>query len=145
MSKITTNFVPLVVFIVPYRNRPQHKFFFSNYLTSILKSSNLDKKYEIYFSHQCDARSFNRGGTKNIGFLAVKEKYPDDYQNITWGGVNLGRRFHLRQSWYGYSKMRDLHRPGDHSRAYVSPGMEVGKYAMVRGQLFRNVRDRNPK
>jgi len=84
MSKITTNIVPLVVFIVPYRNRPQHKFFFSNYLTSILKSSNLEGKYEIYFSHQCDARSFNRGGAKNIGFLAVKEKYPNDYQNITF-------------------------------------------------------------
>jgi hypothetical protein len=84
MSKITNNSVPLVVFIVPYRNRPQHKFFFSNYLTSILKSSDIGSNYEIYFSHQCDARSFNRGGTKNIGFLAVKEKYPNDYQNITF-------------------------------------------------------------
>jgi hypothetical protein len=84
MSKITNNSVPLVVFIVPYRNRPQHKFFFSNYMTSILKSSDLGSSYEIYFSHQCDARSFNRGATKNIGFLAVKEKYPNDYQNITF-------------------------------------------------------------
>jgi hypothetical protein len=84
MSKITNNSVPLVVFIVPYRNRPQHKFFFSNYLTSILKNSEVESSYEIYFSHQCDARSFNRGGTKNIGFLALKEKYPNDYQNITF-------------------------------------------------------------
>lgn len=84
MSKITNNPVPLLVFIVPYRNRPQHKFFFSNYLTSILKNSELESRYEIYFSHQCDARSFNRGGTKNIGFLAVKEKYPNDYQKITF-------------------------------------------------------------
>jgi hypothetical protein len=84
MSKFTNNSVPLVVFIVPYRNRPQHKFFFSNYLTSILKNSELESRYEIYFSHQCDARSFNRGGTKNIGFLAIKEKYPNDYQNITF-------------------------------------------------------------
>lgn len=73
--------IPKVVFVVPYRNRPQHKFFFSNYLTSVLKGS---LNYEIYFSHQCDARAFNRGATKNIGFLAVKQKYPDDYQNITF-------------------------------------------------------------
>ena len=73
--------LPKVVFVVPYRNRPQHKFFFSNYLTSVLKGS---LQYEIYFSHQCDARSFNRGATKNIGFIAVKEKYPHDYQNMTF-------------------------------------------------------------
>jgi len=73
--------VPKIVFIVPYRNRPQHKFFFSNYLTTIMENRN---NYELYFSHQCDARSFNRGGTKNIGFLAVKSKYPNDYKDITF-------------------------------------------------------------
>lgn len=73
--------VPKIIFIVPYRNRPQHKFFFSNYISTILKDRN---DYEIYFSHQCDARSFNRGGTKNIGFLAIKHKYPNDYKNITF-------------------------------------------------------------
>ena len=85
MSKSVTELsinIPQIVFIVPYRNRPQHKFFFSNYLTSIL--NNTDINYEIYFSHQCDARSFNRGATKNIGFLAVKDKYPNDYKNITF-------------------------------------------------------------
>ena len=59
--------VPTVVFIVPYRNRHQHKNFFCTYLTSILPEN---LKYEVYFSHQWDIRSFNRGGTKNIGFLA---------------------------------------------------------------------------
>jgi hypothetical protein len=78
-----SNFViPEIIFVIPYRNRPQHKFFFSNYITTILKGTNLN--YEIYFSHQCDARSFNRGGTKNIGFLAIKEKYPDNYENMTF-------------------------------------------------------------
>jgi len=73
--------VPKIVFIVPYRNRPQHKFFFSNYLTTIMDGRD---DYEVYFSHQCDARSFNRGGTKNIGFLAVKDKYPTNYKDITF-------------------------------------------------------------
>lgn len=76
--------VPKVVFIVPYRNRPQHKYFFSNYLTTIMNDSNLKDSYEVYFSHQCDARSFNRGATKNIGFLAIKTKYPQDYKDITF-------------------------------------------------------------
>lgn len=78
-----TTAIPKIVFIIPYRNRIQHKFFFSTYLTSILSLSEYKDSYEIYFSHQCDKRSFNRGATKNIGFLAVKKKYPDHYKNIT--------------------------------------------------------------
>jgi hypothetical protein len=77
MSKI-----PEVVFIVPYRNRPYQKYFFINYLQSILEKSELI--YEIYFSHQCDIRAFNRGGVKNIGFLAIKKKYPNNYKDITF-------------------------------------------------------------
>ena len=73
--------VPSRVFIVPYRNRVQHKFFFSKYMSFILEDQD---DYEIYFSHQCDARTFNRGGTKDIGFLAIKEKYPQHYKNITF-------------------------------------------------------------
>lgn len=75
------NKVPKRVFIVPYRNRVQHKFFFSKYMSFILEDCD---DYEIYFSHQCDARTFNRGATKDIGFLAVKEKYPNDYKDITF-------------------------------------------------------------
>lgn len=73
--------IPKIVFIVPYRNRVTHKYFFSQYLSSILTE---EDKYEIYFSHQNDERPFNRGAAKNIGFIAVKEKYPNDYKNITF-------------------------------------------------------------
>jgi hypothetical protein len=73
--------VPKRIFIIPYRNRIQQKFFFSKYMKFILEN---EDDYEIYFSHQCDARNFNRGATKNIGFLAMKQKYPNDYQNMTF-------------------------------------------------------------
>ena len=77
----TTTIVPKRVFIVPYRNRREHKFFFSKYMSFLLEDIN---DYEIYFSHQHDTRNFNRGATKNIGFIAMKEKYPNDYKNITF-------------------------------------------------------------
>jgi len=73
---------PKKIFIVPYRNRIQQKYFFSNFMTTVILKHVTD--YEIYFSHQSDDRPFNRGATKNIGFLAMKTKYPDDYKNITF-------------------------------------------------------------
>jgi len=73
--------VPIKVFIVPYRNRPEQKLFFTKYMGMILEHAT---DYEIYFSHQADERSFNRGACKNIGFLAVKEKYPNHYQDINF-------------------------------------------------------------
>ena len=73
--------IPKRVFIVPYRNRIQHKFFFSKYMSFILEN---DNDYEIYFTHQCDARTFNRGAVKDIGFIALKNKYPEHYKNITF-------------------------------------------------------------
>jgi len=73
--------IPTIVFIVPYRNRKEHKFFFCNQMNFILQDQH---NYEIYFSHQYDERPFNRGATKNIGFLAMKEKYPEHYKDITF-------------------------------------------------------------
>lgn len=81
---MNTNEPPDVVFIVPYRNRPQHKYFFLNYMTHHILPPNTSKKYEIYMSHQHDKRAFNRGAMKNIGFLAVKNKYPEHYKSITF-------------------------------------------------------------
>ena len=73
--------IPKRIFIVPYRNRIQHKFFFSKYMSFILEDKD---DYEIYFSHQCDSQNFNRGATKNIGFIAAKNKYPEHYKDITF-------------------------------------------------------------
>lgn len=73
--------IPKKVFIVPYRSRPQQKFFFCKYMSFILENKD---DYEIYFSHQCDSRTFNRGAIKNIGFLAIKDKYPYHYKDITF-------------------------------------------------------------
>ena len=75
--------IPKIVFIIPYRDRLDHQVFFSNHMNSILEDY-AKTDYEIYYAHQCDTREFNRGAMKNIGFLTIKEKYPNDYQNITF-------------------------------------------------------------
>jgi len=76
---------PHTVFIVPYRDREAHKKRFEIYIDSVLKYNgwveNVD--VEIFFTHQCDNRSFNRGGMKNMGLLLLKQKYPTTYKNIT--------------------------------------------------------------
>lgn len=75
--------IPSRIFIVPYRNRTEHKVFFCKYMKFILEDMDAGE-YEIYFAHQCDTRSFNRGAVKNIGFLAMKAKYPNDYKKMTF-------------------------------------------------------------
>lgn len=82
-QQITQQQIPSKIFIVPYRNRIQHKFFFSKYMTFLLEDE-APGDYEIYFSHQSDTKPFNRGAAKNIGFLAMKQKYPNDYKDITF-------------------------------------------------------------
>lgn len=74
--------VPDLVFVVPYRNREQHKTFFTRYMKDyVLKD--LPYKWQIVFVHQCDVRAFNRGAMKNLGFKYLKDKYPKYYKNIT--------------------------------------------------------------
>jgi len=75
--------IPKIVFIVPYKNRREEKLHFSIYMKYILEDYN-ENDYEIYYSHQVENKPFSRGGTKNIGFIAVKEKHPNDYKNITF-------------------------------------------------------------
>ena len=66
------------IFIIPYRDRAGHMAFFRTYLPHVC-----DGPYRLLFIHQRDARPFNRGAMKNIGFLVVKQLYPSDYQDIT--------------------------------------------------------------
>lgn len=74
--------IPTRVFIVPYRNRPEQKKEFSQIMKNLLED--ITEPYEIYFAHQCDNRHFNRGAMKNLGFLAIKNKYPQHYKDITF-------------------------------------------------------------
>jgi len=74
--------VPKLIFIVPYRDREQHLNFFASHMEGIM--SDYEKTdYNIIYIHQCDDRAFNRGAMKNIGFLYVKDVYPNEYKNIT--------------------------------------------------------------
>ena len=72
--------VPNIIFIVPYRDREQQYHFFSSHMRMILEDV---PNYRILYIHQTDKRQFNRGAMKNIGFLVVKDLYPDFYKNIT--------------------------------------------------------------
>lgn len=74
--------IPNIVFIIPYRDREEQLFFFKRYIKYILEDYEKES-YRIFYVHQCDKRTFNRGALKNIGFLVVKELYPNNYNNIT--------------------------------------------------------------
>lgn len=75
---------PARIFIIPYRDRINDKAAFLENMKNLLEDSALSDPYEIYFAHQCDIRPFNRGAMKNIGFMAMRAKYPDTYKNITF-------------------------------------------------------------
>ena len=84
-SNNTSSAAPKLIFIVPYRDRVPHKTFFTHYTEFVtMRDYVRDRDYAIYFAHQRDARPFNRGAMKNIGFLAIKYRYPAEYRDITF-------------------------------------------------------------
>ena len=78
----SVNTIPSLIFIVPYRDREVELSFFKENMPYMLEDYPKDS-YAIYYIHQKDNRVFNRGAMKNIGFIMVKNKYPNDYKNIT--------------------------------------------------------------
>lgn len=74
--------IPKYVFIVPYRNREEHKTFFDYYMRNKVLQHYDPSTYFILYVHQKDERNFNRGAMKNIGFIYVKDTYPNNYENI---------------------------------------------------------------
>ena len=80
-ATMPTAAVPKYVFIVPYRDREPHRVFFSTYIYKVMEDIPRDD-WMFYFVLQNDKRPFNRGAMKNIGFLALKAAYPNDYNNI---------------------------------------------------------------
>ena len=81
-KKAAEDKVPSMVFIIPYRDRSQQQGFFARHMISVMEDIPKED-YKIYYIHQTDKRDFNRGAMKNIGYLMVKDKYPNDYKNIT--------------------------------------------------------------
>ena len=74
--------IPKKIFIIPYRDREQHKQLFIHYMKYVME----DEKgtYKFFFIHQNDKRPFNRGAIKNLGFIYSKNLYPQHYKNITF-------------------------------------------------------------
>jgi hypothetical protein len=106
--------VPKFVFIVPYRNREQHRVFFNTYIHKIMEDVP-SEDWTYFFIHQTDQRPFNRGGMKNIGFLALKDRYPNDYKNIIFifndidtlpydkNVLNYNTEFGVIKHFYGFT------------------------------------------
>jgi hypothetical protein len=73
---------PVIIFIVPYRDRAEEMRIFKAKMSFIMEDYP-QGYYQIYYIQQNHEKPFNRGAMKNIGFLMVKQKYPQHYKNIT--------------------------------------------------------------
>ncbi len=72
---------PEYIFIVPYRDREEHLYFFKHYIKTLLEDF-YPYQTKIIYVHQSDNLPFNCGAMKNFGFKYIKELYPNDYKNM---------------------------------------------------------------
>lgn len=79
---ISSETIPKMIFLVPYRNRENELNHFKYFMRYILEDIS-NSEYEIFYVNQNDRKPFNRGAIKNIGFIAIKNKYPNHYKDIT--------------------------------------------------------------
>ena len=122
--------VPSRVFIIPYRDRENDKVMFIKNMTELL--GNLSDTL-FYFAHQCDNRPFNRGATKNIGFLAIKAKYPNDYKTMTL-------IFHDVDTWPSRKGMIDYTTTAGVVKHYYGCKFALGGMFAIKGADFEKSR-----
>ena len=106
--------IPQYIFIIPYRNRKEHIFFFKKYTSYLLEDYEKDS-YRLLFVNQHDNLPFNRGAMKNMGFKYIKKIYPDSYKSIILifndvdtlphkkGLLNYNVNFGEIKHFYGYT------------------------------------------
>ena len=76
--------IPKIIFVVPYRDREHQLSFFDDHMRNRVLVDYQKGEYLILYAHQMDTRDFNRGAMKNIGFIAGKKMFPDNYKDITF-------------------------------------------------------------
>jgi hypothetical protein len=76
--------IPKIIFVVPYRDREHQLSFFDDHMRNRVLVDYQKGEYLIIYAHQMDTRDFNRGAMKNIGFIAGKNMFPDNYKDITF-------------------------------------------------------------
>ena len=130
-STTTPENTPKLVFIVPYRNRKTYLEKFVGHMTYLLQDMP-SSSYKICVIHQSDTRIFNRGAIKNIGFLYVKTKYPNDYKNITLV-FNDVDTFPLKKDYVDYTT-----RPGI-VKHFFGFNYTLGGIVSITGQDFEKI------